>query len=93
MAATAPAQSAQLVLSNVTYALPLAGMIDFAAERTRLQKAEAKLVGEVERIDKKLSNEKFVANAPEELVEQEREKRETFLGEARKLRAALDMLQ
>ncbi|WP_062220453.1 valine--tRNA ligase [Aureimonas sp. D3] len=93
VAATAPAQSAQLVLSNVTYALPLAGMIDFAAERTRLQKAEAKLVGEVERIDKKLSNEKFVANAPEELVEQEREKRETFLGEARKLRAALDMLQ
>ncbi|KTQ98273.1 valyl-tRNA synthetase [Aureimonas ureilytica] len=93
VAAIAPAQSAQLVLSNVTYALPLAGMIDFAAERTRLQKAEAKLVGEVERIDKKLSNEKFVANAPEELVEQEREKRETFLGEARKLRAALDMLQ
>ncbi len=93
VAAIAPTQSAQLVLSNVTYALPLAGMIDFAAERTRLQKAEAKLVGEVERIDKKLSNEKFVANAPEELVEQEREKRETFLGEARKLRAALDMLQ
>ena len=93
VAETAPAQSAQLVLSNVTYALPLAGMIDFAAERARLQKAEAKLVGEVERIDKKLSNEKFVANAPEELVEHEREKRETFLDEARKLRAALDMLQ
>ena len=93
VADTAPAQSAQLVLSNVTYALPLAGMIDFAAERARLQKAEAKLVGEVERIDKKLSNEKFVANAPEDLVEQEREKRGTFLAEARKLRAALDMLQ
>ncbi|ALN73438.1 valine--tRNA ligase [Aureimonas sp. AU20] len=92
-AETAPAQSAQLVLSNVTYALPLAGMIDFAAERARLEKAEGKLRGEVERIDKKLSNEKFVANAPEELVEQEREKRQTFVAEAEKLRAALAMLQ
>ncbi len=93
VAEAAPAQSAQLVLSNVTYALPLAGMIDFAAERARLGKAEAKLRGEIDRIDKKLSNEKFVANAPEELVEQEREKRATFLGEAEKLRAALEMLR
>ncbi|WP_019995366.1 valine--tRNA ligase [Aureimonas ureilytica] len=93
VAETAPAQAAQLVLSNVTYALPLAGMIDFAAERTRLEKAEGKLRGEIDRIDKKLSNEKFVANAPEELVEQEREKRATFLAEAEKLQAALEMLR
>ncbi|MBB3999117.1 valine--tRNA ligase [Aureimonas pseudogalii] len=92
LSATAPPQSAQFVVGGGSYALPLAGMIDVAAERARLQKAEAKAQAEVGRIDKKLSNEKFVANAPDDVVDQEREKRAAYLAEAEKLRQAIAML-
>ncbi|NDW05159.1 valine--tRNA ligase [Jiella pacifica] len=91
-AASAPAQAAQVVVAGVTFALPLAGMIDVAAERARLTKAKKKAEDEIARIDKKLSNERFVANAPEEIVEQEREKREGYRQEAEKLGAALASL-
>ncbi|WP_279481480.1 valine--tRNA ligase [Aureimonas sp. SK2] len=89
----APPQSVQFVLDKRSYALPLAGMVDIDAEIARLSKAAGKARGEVERIDKKLSNEKFVANAPDDVVEQEREKRAAYLAEAEKLEAALAMLR
>ncbi|MEF2550031.1 valine--tRNA ligase [Aurantimonas sp. A2-1-M11] len=92
-AETAPDQSAQILAAGASFALPLAGIIDVAAERSRLRKARDKALGEIERIDRKLSNQKFVANAPDEIVEQEREKREGYRLEADKLSAALDRLQ
>ncbi|WP_062016761.1 valine--tRNA ligase [Aureimonas sp. AU4] len=91
-ASVAPDQSAQFVLGGETFALPLAGMIDIAAERTRLSKAAVKARGEVERIDRKLANERFVASAPEEVVDQEREKRRDYASEVEKLDAAIAML-
>ncbi|MEX6507729.1 valine--tRNA ligase [Jiella sp. M17.18] len=87
-----PAQSAQIVVAGVTFALPLKGMIDIAAERARLTKAHQKALGEIARIDKKLANEKFVANAPEEVVNEERAKREAYRLEGEKLAAALESL-
>ncbi|ORE90004.1 valine--tRNA ligase [Aurantimonas sp. 22II-16-19i] len=92
VASAAPAQSAQVVVAGASFALPLAGMIDVAAERARLTKAHKKAEDEIGRIDKKLSNERFVANAPDEIVEQEREKREGYRLEAEKLGAALKSL-
>ena len=89
----APDQSAQIIAGGATFALPLAGMIDIAAEQSRLEKAEAKALAEIERIDRKLSNQKFVANAPDEVVEQEREKREAYRLEAEKLAAGLERLR
>ena len=91
-AGEAPAQSAQLFVGGTGFAIPLAGMIDIDAERARLTKARAKALDEVARIDKKLGNERFVANAPEEVVEQEREKRAAYLAEAEALAAALERL-
>ncbi|MBO0905690.1 valine--tRNA ligase [Jiella sonneratiae] len=88
----APAQSAQVIVAGASFALPLAGMIDVEAERARLAKAKKKAEDEVARIDKKLMNERFVANAPAEIVEQEREKREGYRLEAEKLAAALASL-
>ena len=76
--AQAPDNAAQIVSAGVAYALPLEGIIDIAAEKARLAKAIAKLEDEISRIDKKLQNERFVANAPEEVVEQEREKRSAY---------------
>ena len=74
IAAGAPPASAQIVIGEATACLPLEGIIDFAAERVRLEKEVKRLQGEIKRLDGKLGNAKFVANAPEEVVEAEREK-------------------
>jgi valyl-tRNA synthetase len=89
----APPQSAQIVTADGTLALPLAGVVDLDAERTRLDKEAAKLDGEIARIDKKLGNEQFVAKAPEEVVEEERAKREGYAERLAKVREALDRLR
>ena len=87
-----PQQSAQIVVGGVTFAIPLAGVIDIAAEKARLSKAIAKNEGEISRIEKKLGNAKFVANAPEEIVAAEREKSEAYALETESLKAALARL-
>ncbi|MDY8109798.1 valine--tRNA ligase [Fulvimarina sp. 2208YS6-2-32] len=87
-----PGQSAQIVVDGITFAIPLAGVIDIEAEKARLAKAVKKNEGEVSRIDKKLGNDKFVANAPDEVVEQEREKRDAYRLETESLKAALARL-
>ncbi len=68
----APKGSAQLVVGEATYCMPLGSLIDLGAEMARLEKENGKLVAEMEKIDKKLSNEKFVANAKPEVVEADR---------------------
>jgi valyl-tRNA synthetase len=73
---TVPGESAQFVVGEATWALPLAGVIDISAEKVRLEKEVAKLDGEVSQIDKKLGNEQFVAKAPEEVIEEQKARRE-----------------
>jgi valyl-tRNA synthetase len=85
----APRGAAQIVVGGATAALPLAGIIDLAAEQVRLEKEIARTDGEIGRIDKKLANESFVARAPEEVVEQEREKRAAYVADRERLLAAL----
>ena len=74
------------MLGEATACLPLGTLIDLKAEAARLQKEIAKVTEEIARLHKKLSNEKFVANAPEEVVAAEREK----LDEYREAQAKLD---
>ena len=71
---------------------PLAGTIDFAVERARLEKEAKRIEGEVERIDKKLGNAQFVERAPEEVIAEQREKRADYVASADKVRSALEML-
>ena len=89
----APKGAVQLVVRGEVAALPLAGVIDLTAERARLRKEMQRLKGEVERIDKKLGNADFVARAPEDVVEEQREKRAEFESERGKIAGALARLE
>jgi len=91
-AETAPGEAIQLLVRGTIVAVPLGGVVDIAAERARLAKEREKTFGEIKRIDGKLSNESFVARAPEDVVEGEREKRAGYQDRLAKIEAALKQL-
>ena len=72
--------------------IPLAEVIDFEKERARLTAEAKKNEGEIERIEKKLSNEGFVAKAPAQVIEGERQKLRKYLETREALAAALAKL-
>ena len=92
-AATAPKGSVQLVVRGEVAALPLKGVIDLAAERARLAKEMQKADADIARVDAKLNNPNFMARAPEEVVEEEQEKREEALARKTKIAEALDRVK
>jgi valyl-tRNA synthetase len=83
--AQAPLNALSLV-GDLKVMVPLAGLIDLDAERGRIGKEVDKAQQELEKIDKKLSNEAFVAKAPEAVVNKDRER-------AAELQTTLDTLQ
>ena len=70
-----PKASAQIVLEEATVALPLEGVIDFAAEKSRLAKELEKIAKDIAAIDGRLNNPGFVAKAPPEVLEESRERK------------------
>ena len=66
--------------------IPMAGLIDKDAELQRLDKEIAKLVGECDRINKKLGNESFVAKAPANVIDKEKEKLAGYTAQLNKLK-------
>ena len=89
----APAGAVQLIVRGETVALPLKGVIDFAAERARLEKEMARVNSDIARIDAKLGNADFIRRAPEDVVEGEREKRDEAELRRAKLNEALERLK
>jgi len=87
-----PKGSAQFVLEEAVVALPLGDVIDFAKERARLEKDLKKTQDEIARFDAKLSNEQFVAKAPEEVLAEQREKRAEASALAARLSDAIGRL-
>ena len=87
-----PEQALTLVVGGVEIYLPLAGMVDLDAERTRLQKELTHFEDGVARSQKLLSNDEFVAKAPAEVVQRERDKLAGLEEQAEKLRLRLDVL-
>ncbi len=92
--ADAPPQgSVQLVVRGEVAALPLKGVIDLNAERARLEKEIAKVEADIKRVDAKLGNADFIARAPEEVVDGEREKRQEAEDRRAKILEALERLK
>jgi valyl-tRNA synthetase len=92
-AAEPPQGAVQLLVRGEVASLPLKGVIDLSAEKARLDKEIVKADADIKRVDAKLSNEKFVANAPEELVEEEKEKREAAVERKARILEALERLK
>ena len=88
----APDGAIPFVVEGATLALPVAAFIDLAAERARLTKEIATLASDVAHTAKKLGNPDFVARAPEEVVEENRERMAEAEAAKAKLEAALQRL-
>ena len=92
--AEAPPQgSVQIVVRGDVAALALKGVIDLAAERARLTKEMAKCDADIARVEQKLGNADFLARAPEDVVEGEREKRDEAQARKAKIAEALERLK
>ena len=89
----APKGSAQVIIGEATFCLPLGDLIDLTAEAARLQKEVAKVTEEIARLHKKLSNERFVAGAPEEIVAAERDKLAEYQESQQRLQVALSRVR
>jgi valyl-tRNA synthetase len=88
----APPHSVQMISRGTSLALPLAGVIDFAAERARLEKGLAAEQKEIFKIDAKLGNADFLRRAPEDVIEENQERREQAVARLEKMTAALKLL-
>ena len=88
----APPHAAQAVVGEVVACLPLAGLVDLDAERTRLAKELTRIESDIAKIDGRLSNPRFLEKADADTVEEQREKRDEAEARLQKLRAAIARL-
>ena len=91
-AATAPPGAVPFVIGEATGALAIADVIDLAAERARLAKEIGGLEQDIDRTARKLANPDFIARAPEEVVDENRERLSAAEAAKAKLVAALARL-
>jgi len=88
-----PKSSIAAVVQNIEIYLPLEGLIDLDAEKAKLEKQLLKLEKEFQKINSKLSNNKFLANAPESIIKKEREKYKEVKTKADKTKEILEGLK
>jgi len=91
--AVAPEGAIPFVVEGATLALPVAAFIDLAAEKARLAKEIAGHAADIDRTARKLGNPDFVARAPEEVVEENRERLAEAEATRSKLESALRRLE
>ncbi|HGG04279.1 MAG TPA: hypothetical protein ENK28_02380 [Aliiroseovarius sp.] len=87
-----PKGSAQLILNEATFALPLGDIIDLDAEKARLAKEIAALDAEAAKLAKKLANEQFLAKAPAQVVAEQKERLKETQDRRARLALALERL-
>ena len=85
-------ESAIALVGSLRILIPMAGLIDKDAEMARLQKEIEKKGKDMERIENKLSNEKFVSKAPKEVVDKERGRAQAIQTELVQLKEQLSRI-
>ncbi len=88
-----PHGSIQTVVDEATIVLPIADIIDLDKERERLKKEINKLSDDIKKIDQKLGNKKFIDNAPDEVVAEQRNRKSDAETVLSKLSQALKQLE
>ena len=87
-----PPQSAQAVVGGVEIAIPLADVLDFDAEKKRLNTALKAAEGEVKKLESKLNNQGFVSKAPAEVIEENKRRLDIEKERRDKIETALNRL-
>ncbi|WP_282751887.1 class I tRNA ligase family protein, partial [Emergencia timonensis] len=90
--AEVPEEVMSAVIEGIEIFIPLDDLVDFNAEFDRLTKEKKKLEGEVKRVAGKLSNQGFLAKAPEKVVNEEKEKQAKYEDMLAKVEARLEMV-
>ena len=90
---TKPKSAATAVAQDVEIFLPLKGVIDFAEEEKRLKKEIGKTMKDLASVNKKLSNEDFLAKAPEDIIEKEKVKAGDLKEKQEKLEKGLNRIR
>ncbi len=88
-----PKGAIQMVLDEATLMLPIADIIDLDQERERLTKEIGKLEADIKKIEAKLGNDKFVSNAPEDIIAEQHSRKEIAQSARDKLAVALKQLE
>ena len=88
-----PKQASTQVAGDVEVLVPLVGLIDVEEEEARLLKEIAKVQKDVDFFARKLANEKFVANAPPQVLEKDRQKQQAALDKLAILQLSLKKIQ
>lgn len=91
--AAAPDKAMTAVVTGAELILPLEGLINIEEEIARLQKEWDKWNSEVERVQKKLGNERFVSKAPQKVVDEERAKEKDYLEKRAAVEARMKEMQ
>jgi len=83
---------ATAVVQNVEIFIPLEGLLDLDAEKKKIEKEKKQLESYLAGLNKKLSNEKFVSNAPQDVVESEKQRYAELDAKLQTLKASLEKL-
>ena len=87
-----PEQSVRGVIDEAAIIIPVAGVIDIAAERQRLERDVRKVADEIGKLDRKLANPDFIGRAPEDVVAENRHRLEEANGRRERLVMALEKI-
>ena len=88
-----PKVAASSVLDGLDIIVPLEGMMDFAEERSRIEKELKKIEKDLIFLDKKLSNQNFVKKAPSEIIEKDKQRMQTLSEKQLKLKVHLQTIE
>ncbi len=90
---SAPQNAVNIVVDGAELFLPLAELIDFEKELERLNKEKKDLEAEIKRVEGKLSNQGFIAKAPEKVIAEEKAKGEKYRQMLEKVIASIENIQ